>query len=103
VADAPQLGFRLEIAHVRQQLGLPMGSLSGQIRLHEALKGNIELILIELIQTFDNFPPGSDERTRIGQRIEAIYRLLADQADARMHWQSVFPVLPASTSPFTED
>ena len=103
VAGAPRLERPLEIAHLRQQLALPMASLSGQIRLHDALKGAIELILIEMSRNFDNAPAGSGERAALGQRMQAIYRLLAKQADARMSWQSVFPALPASPPPSTMD
>jgi hypothetical protein len=96
MADAPQSGLRLELAQIRQQIEAPMATLSGQLRLHETLQGNIGMILIALIEAFDNSPPGSGESTAIGTRIEAIYRLLADQADARMDWQSVFPPLSAA-------
>ncbi len=91
VADQLHPEVQSELADARRQLELPMTSLSGQIRLHETLKATVDRHLIALIQTFDSSPPGSSERTAIGQRIEAIYRLLADQADARMPWQSVFP------------
>lgn len=97
LSDVMEAGAPMDFAAARRQIDQAPGPLSAQIQLHQDLRAAVELILIALIDAFDDAPAMSGAKAAWGQRIAAIYRLLARQADARIHWQSVFPA-PSKTT-----
>lgn len=83
---------------LRHRLDQPLGSLRTLIGLHEEFKADAELILLRLQELLAG--PGLDDQAAqlLAGLQDRYFTMLADHADARIPWQSVFPPLSAGES-----
>jgi hypothetical protein len=82
------LDGRTNTPALRRQLEQPMGSLRSLIGLHEALKLDTEVIFLHLQDALATTANPPEAMRALWDRYCAH---LANQADARLPWQSVFP------------